>query len=120
MDHLRINPETGRVAQRIPDTHQRDGFPWLTWSWEPGLNVTLLTEADVAEWMRYPKVEILRLEPGDVLAVKAPDRLTASEAAKIKEQFTEQFPDHKVLLYSGMDLAVVRPCPEPQPPDPAA
>jgi hypothetical protein len=57
----------------------------------------------------YEKVEILRLEPGDVLAVKLEARTTAADAMKIKVWFEDALPGHKIVLYSGGDLAVVRP-----------
>jgi hypothetical protein len=51
--------------------------------------------------------------------VKSDVHLSASDGERIKAQLKEKFPDHEVLLYSGMDLVVVRPCPAQQPPDPA-
>jgi hypothetical protein len=51
--NLRINPETGQAAERIPDYAQPpDGHTWLTWHWQPdvGLTVQRLTDDDVADW----------------------------------------------------------------------
>lgn len=52
----RRNPDTGRLAERIPaDAVHDPERTWLTWSWEFGLTVELLTDADVADW---PVVEV--------------------------------------------------------------
>lgn len=55
---LRVNPATGRLAERIPaefaytDGTVADGPKWFTYHFErgAGLQVDLLSEQDVAEW----------------------------------------------------------------------
>lgn len=56
---LRVNPATGRLAERIPPAvdEQSDkrwlGKNWFTWSWNDGreLNIELLSDDDVASWV---------------------------------------------------------------------
>jgi hypothetical protein len=51
--NYRAHPETGRLAERIPDAHQPqdDRRMWFTWDWtEHGLQVRLLTDDEVANW----------------------------------------------------------------------
>lgn len=52
---LRVNPATGRLAERLPadvPTQERGPCRWFTYTWDirDGLAVELLTEQDVADW----------------------------------------------------------------------
>lgn len=49
---LRMNPATGRLAERIPDEFVRDEHRWFTYWWEAeiGLTVRVMRDAEVADW----------------------------------------------------------------------
>lgn len=49
---LRMNPATGRLAERIPDEFVRDDYRWITYWWEADIGLTLkvMRDAEVAGW----------------------------------------------------------------------
>lgn len=49
---LRMNPATGRLAERIPEEFVRDDYRWFTYWWaaEIGLTVKVMRDAEVADW----------------------------------------------------------------------
>jgi len=58
------------------------------------------------------EVQRLRLEPGDKVAVRVPDRISAQSADFIKEHVSAVLgigPDSVLVLGSGISLAVVTP-----------
>jgi hypothetical protein len=52
MNRLRLNPATGRLAERLPSpADDQSGKTWFTWSLDGGeLNVQLLSDEEVAGW----------------------------------------------------------------------
>jgi hypothetical protein len=54
-------------------------------------------------------VQRIRLEPGDVLALKVNFELSLDELAVIKEQFDSAFPDHRTVVLTDCDLTIVSP-----------
>lgn len=55
------------------------------------------------------RIEILGLQPGDVLAVKVGRTTTAADAHQLKAAFEIAFAPNKVVLYADAELSVVRP-----------
>jgi hypothetical protein len=50
------------------------------------------------------------LEPGDILLIRSPKRLTLQSVDSLKKAIREGLPGHRVLvLEEGLDLAVIRP-----------
>lgn len=49
MNPLRLNPQTGRLAERVPG-----GGHWMSWDWSPegALGWAILTDDEVAGWIR--------------------------------------------------------------------
>jgi hypothetical protein len=74
---LRQNPDTGRLAERIPDEFVHDDRPWFTYWWEPGIGLTVavLTEDEMDGWV---PVEVRPTFLGDPAA---DERIAALEAA---------------------------------------
>lgn len=54
------------------------------------------------------KIELLRLEPGDVVVATAEASCTNEQAARIREVLEAKFPNHDVLVVAGLALAVAR------------
>lgn len=54
-------------------------------------------------------VRILRLEPGDVLVLRAERRVSVAEANQLRERMESVFPGHKSLVLDGVTLEVARP-----------
>lgn len=55
------------------------------------------------------QAKILRLEPGDIIALRYEDDLPAEQARRLKEYGEAAFPGHSVVvLTGGVDLVVVR------------
>lgn len=55
------------------------------------------------------EVRVVRLEPGDVIVLRVPNRLTDEEYGEIRDQAATFFGDHKVaVLEGGMALDVLR------------
>lgn len=52
--------------------------------------------------------KVLRLQPGDVVALIATRPMTYDQALGIRERWEAQFPDHPVVVLDGFDIAVVR------------
>ena len=56
------------------------------------------------------EVRRLRLDPGDILVLKAPNVLTAEQCEEIRKQLEGEFPDNRVLVMTAdFDLEVVTP-----------
>lgn len=54
-------------------------------------------------------VEVLRLQPGDVIAVRCEQPLSRDAIAQIKGQMTDLFPGHKTIVFdAGLSLMVAR------------
>jgi len=55
-------------------------------------------------------VEVLRLEPGDVVVLTVPDdrRIPPDRVADAKALLEEKFPGHEVLVVMGAKLSLVR------------
>lgn len=59
--------------------------------------------------VELPEVRILRLEPGDVLLLMSPHRLSDAEVDEIRTRVGVVFPDHRMaLLGDGMTLDILR------------
>jgi hypothetical protein len=59
--------------------------------------------------VQLPEVRILRLEPGDVLVVNVPGRLTDDECQELGRRVKESFPDHRIaVLDGGATLDILR------------
>lgn len=53
-------------------------------------------------------IQTLRLEPGDVIVVSVPERISQEFADGVKQRLTEQLGDYKVVvLGAGLSLTVV-------------
>ena len=59
----------------------------------------------------------LKIAPGDVIVVRMLRRITAEQAERIREQFTEVLPDNRLLLISP-DMEILERS-EPEPPAPS-
>ena len=46
-------------------------------------------------------VEVMRLEPGDVIVASVDGRVDQQTAGWIKERLQERFPEHDVLIFAG-------------------
>jgi hypothetical protein len=58
---------------------------------------------------KLPTVEVVRVQPGDHLVVRCPQKLRPEQAEAIAEQLKRRFPDQQVSVLSGdMQLSVVR------------
>jgi hypothetical protein len=72
---------------------------------EPATPATRSSIAPLLEEAR-----ILRLEPGDVIVLRTPLRLSFEQIAELEEQVTDRFPSHKaIVLAGGMELTIARP-----------
>lgn len=70
-------------------------------------------EFDALDDMPVVEAKILRLEPGDMIALRTVDELSSEQARLLKEQAEIAFPGHVVaVLAGGIDIVVVR---EPEP-----
>lgn len=61
------------------------------------------------------RIEVLRLEPGDILAVTVQDHLSAAEFERLRQSFnTGHLAERgvKVMILERATLSVVRPAPE--------
>lgn len=59
--------------------------------------------------LELKEVDILRLQPGDMLVIRAPMRLSDYAKKRIGEAIRKEFPEHKVLvLEEGLSLEVLR------------
>lgn len=62
-----------------------------------------------AELLDVAEVERLTLNPGDMLVLKSPIRLSNDERAQLAEQLRLLLPDTKVIaLEAGLDISVLR------------
>ena len=57
-------------------------------------------------------VNVLRLQPDDVVVVRCDEALQLDVADAVRRQVMTVFPDHQVLVLAGMHLEVARPDPE--------
>ena len=65
--------------------------------------------SEMSELLRTVEAKILRLEPGDIIALRFDRELTAEQARLLQEQGRLAFPGHHVaVLTGGVDLVVVR------------
>ena len=54
-------------------------------------------------------VQVLRLEPGDVIVIQSADQLTDQACGYIREGLHRLFPDHEVaILDSGLKVGLIR------------
>lgn len=53
-------------------------------------------------------VEVLRLQPGDIIVVTLDGRHGREAVSRIGEQVRERFPDHEVLVADGVRLSIQR------------
>jgi hypothetical protein len=63
-------------------------------------------------------LSVVRLEPGDKIVLRAPEKLTVDAVRNVREAALNAFGEaHEVLVLSGgMEMSVLRPQPEaPQP-----
>lgn len=58
--------------------------------------------------VEFESVRILRLEPGDRLVITAPAGLRPAERNDIRERVRAAYPDHDVLVLTGLELSVLR------------
>lgn len=59
--------------------------------------------------VELPEVRILRLEPGDMLLVSSPLRLSDADVAFIGDRLKGKFPGHEaVILDGGLTLDILR------------
>lgn len=69
----------------------------------PERSVTAAQLLDVVE------VERLAIQPGDIVVVKAPMRLTAGDCEYIHDKMKAVLPDTDIIvLECGMDIAVIK------------
>jgi hypothetical protein len=64
------------------------------------------------------KIELLRLEPGDIVVATVEANCTNQQADRIREVLEAKFTDHHVLIVSSLTLSVAREVPpvrEPRP-----
>jgi len=60
------------------------------------------------EWITIKDLQRVKLEPGDVLVVRAPGHLPPEAQGRIFQQLKNLFPDNQVLvLEAGLELCVV-------------
>lgn len=57
------------------------------------------------------RVEVLRLEPGDVIIVTVHEnvRIRPDDVTLVKQAIEAEFPGNKVVVVAGIDLSVVKP-----------
>lgn len=53
-------------------------------------------------------IEVLRLQPGDVLVVSLEGHVPGDIYARVAEQMRERFPDHEVIVTRDITLSVQR------------
>jgi len=54
-------------------------------------------------------VEVMRLEPGDVIVASVDSRIDSESAARITDTLRTKFPDHDVLVLSrGVKISLTR------------
>ena len=59
------------------------------------------------------RIDVLQIQPGDVLAVIPARRLDMAEAADLRDELRSKAPGHEVVvLEPGFELAAVRPAAE--------
>lgn len=58
---------------------------------------------------RATAIEVLRLEPGDVLLVIVPDPISAQDAAALRDVLTPKLPAEFVILPRSIGVEVLRP-----------
>jgi len=54
------------------------------------------------------EVEVLRLQPGDVIVVTIHERMSRQQSDRVSEQVKARFPGHEVVLAQGLSLSVKR------------
>lgn len=60
----------------------------------------------------FESVNVVSLQPGDVVLFRCPNRLNDNQRAETVEFLDEIFPDHEsVILDNGQDIAVLRRAP---------
>ncbi|MDO8313077.1 MAG: hypothetical protein Q7T25_14175 [Sideroxyarcus sp.] len=60
----------------------------------------------------FETVNVVSLQPGDVVLFRCPNRLGQNQHAAALDMLNEVFPDHEsVILDNGQDIAVLRPEP---------
>lgn len=68
-----------------------------------------MTAADMPEPILLEPLQVLRLQPGDILVMTYPMPLSSSFIERLRAQLRERFPEHEVMvLDSGGHLGVVR------------
>jgi hypothetical protein len=102
VNRLRLNPATGRLAERIPaGADEQFDKPWFTWSWNDGLQIELLSEQDVADW---PDVVVAPRPPAPEFAYAvACDGCVGSLATTVHERdrlATTEHADHDTAPYA--------------------
>lgn len=57
------------------------------------------------------EINVLKIEPGDLIVLETSQALSPDQAAEIKRRFRERTPelaDHDVMVLAGVQLKVVR------------
>lgn len=67
----------------------------------------------MAQGIKLTEARVLRVEPGDVVAVITKHQVSAAGKTRIREQLREVWPDNDCLVLSAADLAVLRPAESP-------
>lgn len=58
---------------------------------------------------KLEKLQVLTLQPGDILVVTAPAGLSQEAAVVLREQLMTDVPEHQVfVMAAGMELAALR------------
>ncbi len=73
----------------------------------------------MSETNEIPSVEVLSLNPGDILVYTTPNWLTQSTFANVKAQLTEMIPEgvNLAIMEGGSKFTVLRPMAEEAPVD---
>lgn len=58
--------------------------------------------------VELPEVRVVRVQPGDVLAIVTPERISMQEAHERCMELRAMWPDNEVVVISQADLRVLR------------
>lgn len=69
------------------------------------------TEREIdADEVEFESASVMRLQPGDVLLFRSPDRLTMEQSTRVSGILEKLFPSHEIFVIdAGQDLMAVRP-----------
>jgi hypothetical protein len=90
-------------------TMERRDFLKLASVLPAAASVTLTAKDADGKVIVTADVAVFRLEPGDTVVLMTPGPLRPVDAANLRAQLADQFPQHKVLVVAnGAQLGVIR------------